>query len=465
MPTDSLNSLHNQPTRNPQCAFGNRFFEAYQQTMGQLNWLLFLALVIALPYNRFILQPLWVAWFATWVLEARWLSCLLCHPKQTDPKIRKAYFKGLLPALSLAAFVIWEAVSSLWSASPSLSWTAVGHHVGLLILPLVLWVGFNEYYDWQRVMRAFIYGAVVSVLVYAFSRFWVDNYRFAFHWDTEIHPFRPFDIVDLTLCMKHRLFYCMNLTMALVFMGGQWRYFLNRLGNVVGGFAFIGMAVLILWGVWATSSRQSLLTLAILAFIALVFAIFRWTTTMKQAPRIYTRLGGACVLVLILALSLFFVTKHHPRFSQLQTSYFTDEYEQHLNDASFEPRIAFWHVVLESRDEYPIYGLGAGQSTPFLIQHYQDRGWVEYAYHEFNAHNQYFQIWMELGILAVLLFVLLWVIMPWCYQKRNYATYFVVMMMLSMVTDTTLGVVQGIIFICVLLIILDLYNRANISSL
>lgn len=443
------------------CSFmTDRAFPAYQQAMEQFNWILFLALIISLPYNRYIIQPLWVAWFSTWVLEFRWLQPQT-YRQLFAGQIKSDIFKRLIPVFGIAFFVLWEAVSALWAADADLVWSYVGRHASFLILPLVLLIGFNQHYDWQRVMRAFVYGAVASVLIYAFTRFWVNNYSFAFGWNTEIHPFQPFEMNDITVRMKHRLFYCMVLTMALPFLAYQWRYFLKKLGTANGILMLAVCAFLLLWGIWATSSRQSLLTIAVLAFMTVAFAVFRWTENIqRKSNRIIVRLSAVIVAVAIAVTFIVVCVKHHPRFAQLQKSYFT-EYEQHINDEAFEPRIAIWNVIIDGRNDYPIYGLGAGNSTAYLTQQYQARGWDGYAFHEYHPHNQYLMIWMDLGIVAAVLFILLWLCMPWCYRHktRYLASYFVVLMICNMVTDRMLGVIESIIVICVLFMIQDMFDK------
>ena len=118
----------------------------------------------------------------------------------------------------------------------------------------------------------------------------------------------------------------------------------------------------------------------------------------------------------------------------------------HPRTQDHESRQDVWSVALEQPSDYIWTGLGAGQSTAYLMDRYREHQMDEYIQMEYNSHNQYLQETMELGLGGLLLFVFAWLSIPWCARGkgRQTALFFTIIYALNMCTDCMFGRFCGI---------------------
>ena len=81
-----------------------------------------------------------------------------------------------------------------------------------------------------------------------------------------------------------------------------------------------------------------------------------------------------------------------------------------------------------------------------MTERYRDAGFTHYAEVQYHPHNQYLEELIEIGLGGLLLFVLAWVSVPLCAQKkgRRTAVLFTTLFMLNMFTDCMFGRFCGI---------------------
>ena len=138
------------------------------------------------------------------------------------------------------------------------------------------------------------------------------------------------------------------------------------------------------------------------------------------------------------------------------------DYEQLLSirdtNQKHNVRINIWGTALDTPQDYSLYGLGAGQSIPYLRKKYEDLGLLQYARITYASHNQYLAEWMELGIPGLIFFILAWISIPWCTQKRarKSAMMLFTLYALNMLTDCMWGMFDGIALWCVWMVLIRL---------
>jgi O-antigen ligase len=179
-------------------------------------------------------------------------------------------------------------------------------------------------------------------------------------------------------------------------------------------------------------SRQILLTMIVLGLVM----------TLWELPKASRKRYGIVVGVagLVLAGSVLCL---HPRMRDFhpQTSM-----EMQDNAQDNFARLKIWKAALMTPGDYVAYGLGAGQSTPYLEARYQELGLDSYAQAHYHAHNQYLEVLMELGIGGLLLFLLAWLSVPFCAGEysRKPAIVFTLLFLLNMCTERMFGMYDGI---------------------
>ena len=92
---------------------------------------------------------------------------------------------------------------------------------------------------------------------------------------------------------------------------------------------------------------------------------------------------------------------------------------------------------MQHPEDYLAYGLGAGQSTGYLMKIYQEKGLDYYYSMRYHAHNQYLEEMMEIGLPGLLMFLIAWLSVVWCSkgEGRRFAFLFFTLFALNMLTD------------------------------
>ena len=147
----------------------------------------------------------------------------------------------------------------------------------------------------------------------------------------------------------------------------------------------------------------------------------------------------------------------HPRMQEFDIDEITEI--RHLN-GEHEARLNIWVLALENPDDYLAHGLGAGQSTNYLVEKYKKLGFNYYASKRYHAHNQYIEVLLESGIAGLLLFVLAWIAIPLCATGagRKTAWLLFTLFVFNMFTDLMFGKFCGIALWAVGMVIILIQN-------
>ena len=421
----------------------NNLLQKYQSVMGQLNYTIFLVFVALLPFPQIFLRYTCVAWFVTWLLEGRFLRKLT----------RKDWYKAI-PFLMFGIWYLWKITSGLWADNMrAYTWQLERYMTFGFLVPIGIW-GVNENYNWKHICAVLAGSCVLAAGVYAFTLFWVGNADFfKYHFGKfQLQPLTSDFFASNISYIKHRLFLCSVELMGIMALLYLRKNIINRLGKVKG-WILISLAILIIvMLILATSSRAS-----IISGIAL-FAI--WMLYKLPIRRIRYRIA---FLLLAGGIGLFALSQH-PRMQKF-------DYEQLLSiretKADHNVRLNIWGTALDSPKDYSLYGLGAGQSIPYLQQKYKEKGFSNYARISYAAHNQYLAEWMEIGIPGLIFFILAWISIPYFTQKRarKSAIMLLTLYAFNMLTDCMWGMFDGIALWCVWMVLIRLQSDTQTKEI
>lgn len=420
--------------------------DKYINTIKHINYALFLAVFAALPFPRQFAQVIWIAWMITWALELRFLH-----------RDNLRWDKTIIPVIMLAAWVIWESISLLWGHHIGAGGHFKDAHVSLLILPLIALYGVNELYDWKQIAKVLICSCLASILVYTFTIYWVNNVNYIQHnggWPQFGFYFRLYDYMLSPI--KHRLYYCTLLTLSMVLTEMLRPHMIQEYGRY-RAYAYYAIAQCgLLYMIIGTYSRASLFTLMVVAGIAIL----------RHTP-VRHRWAVALVTTIVMVGGALAVWQLHPRMRSLTIADLTN-LETHMEDNEKEPRLLIWKIATEHPEQYAAYGMGVGNATPYLIDRYQQLGLTHYAYKQYATHNQYLEIAMELGVVAVLCFMAIWVAVPLCQNKdseaRRFAVYLGTVFGVNMLTDCLLSRIEGVVYICAFLLLISCLSQDRSSA-
>ena len=233
-------------------------FEQYQSVMGRINWVLFLVAVATLPFPQVFIRYALVIWLVAWVLELRWLN-----------KLQITNLKLQIPFILFALWYAWRALSGLWSPDHrAWSFMMERYMTFALLVPVALW-GVNDRYDWRTAGKVLAISGAVSVLFYVlfitilFKRpDWVQYFGYR-DWDFRYHTWSECFVTNGSY-IKHRLFWCSTLIIASIAAFQAWR---NKPQ------VYIPLWLVMLTAIPLTGSRQSIIILAAVIVIGIIFAL------------------------------------------------------------------------------------------------------------------------------------------------------------------------------------------------
>lgn len=408
----------------------------YQDILGRINYGLFLAIVLLLPYPQICLRYAVVLWLVSWLLEGRWLSI-------SNLKSQIANWRYILPLL---LFVLWfgfKVLSGWWALDYSRwAWQMERYMTFGLVLPIALW-GVNKYYDWKQAGRVLVISCMVAVPVYVLWMSWlyvhpdwIDTAQLTAAYPDQ-HPegWREF-MAEYMSVYKHRLFFCSVELFGAVM---AWHLFRKKL------IVLIPAMLLTLSAIPLTGSRQSILTCAGLIAVALISAL----------PKRYRWRYGVGILLIGMLIGGGLLTLH-PRMQEFNFKAITQ-----MRDINYDHdiRLNIWAFALRHPEDYRAHGVGAGQSESYLNTQFTPY----YIEHGFHVHNQYLEELIEVGIPGLILFLIAWLAIPFCAPPgvHEMAWSMVVLFMMNMVTDCMFGKFDGIALWLVWILIILLQSYAQ----
>lgn len=393
----------------------------YRDIVSRINYGLFLVLAALLPFPQVYLRYALVVWFIFWLLEGRWLQ---------KPYVRLSLdHLQVVPFLLFGLWFVWKVVSVCWAADyDAWGWQMERYMSFGLIVPVGLW-GVNERYNLRQAGKVLAISCVLAIPLYVV---WM---AVLFHHPelvSYMHLHEPWTqhedwwvfLSDNISHFKHRLFLCSAemlgaVAAILVWKEKKWLWMI--------------MVPIMLSSIFMTGSRQAILTIAAMLVVGIICAI----------PSKYRLRYGIGILML----GVLFgggLLRLHPRMQQFDMHAITE-----MRDVSYEHDVRFniYGCALQQPGDYLAYGLGAGQSTAYLMDKYREKGFDYYIFKRYHAHNQYLEELMEIGIPGLLLFLLAWLSVPVCARKENrvLALLFCTMYGMNMLTDCMFGKFDGIV--------------------
>lgn len=349
-----------------------------------------------------------------------------------------------MPLIAIAGWIGWEVCSAGWSVDTAATWSIFGRHINLLAVLVIAIFGLNEHYKPATLLRMLILTSLISVGFYLLTHYWIDNLKAAL--SDEWKPDTQLDWVgmeNLTMAMKHRLYYAVILTFSVISTVFLLPEHIRKYGKWQAIALSIAAGLVLLAGIWWSGSRICMVAILVTAGI--------WAIWHTPGRKKWLTAAGFALITAILAWG---ALTFYPRFAG-QSAEDIFAYHPEQEEPSFEPRVAIWHAATETPGDYLLYGKGAGSSKAYMTSLYEAKGWTRLAERQYSPHCQYLTVCIELGLLAALLFFCIWLLLPLCYngRAREFTLYGAAVLILCMLTESMFDRIEGIEFVCVLLLI------------
>jgi O-antigen ligase len=351
----------------------------------------------------------------------------------------KQLFNRKNAGLWLLLLYLMHFVGLLYTENTSFAWMDIGVKASFGIFPIVF-VLFNFKIDLNTFFKSFIIGALVGALVC----FYLSYLNYAATGETN-----HFSESNLSHFM-HRSYWASYLVLAFVF--SVFLVVKKQLSLILGGvLALIFFALVFISGSKAGILILVVATVALLIYIAKAAGQLRWALG----------LGILALLMLVVTLIAFpSVTK------RIQSSYMyaTGQYSIDVNNTeSTAARMLMWKTSLELIKEKPFLGVGTGDVKDALVQRNTQNGYIDVAQRNMNAHNQFLNVWVSLGIFGAA-FLICFFLFPFIYPPTDQSFIFrliIFILFSSLLAESFLETQAGIIPVSFLMCMLTQVKSSN----
>lgn len=131
----------------------------------------------------------------------------------------------------------------------------------------------------------------------------------------------------------------------------------------------------------------------------------------------------------------------------------------------FKTRILTWDAALFLIKERPVFGYGVGDVQLKLNKVYSERGYVHVLKNSYNAHNLWMQIWLENGLIGILLLGVIFVLLIRqsikMEQYQNLFLAFVLLFLVNAFFESIFNRFSGVSFFCFLVCFILSESKEN----
>lgn len=195
------------------------------------------------------------------------------------------------------------------------------------------------------------------------------------------------------------------------------------------------------WMIILLSSKAGLIALGLVAIISVIIALF------------YAKNKTMAVLISSLAVFIFtagwiFSPTSFSRFKAVEKAMVAKTDSVRVKPESNADRLAVWTTALDVIRSNPVFGVGTGDVKDALLNGYRQRDALPALQHRLNAHSQFLQTFVTLGVIGLLTFLLMFLIPGWYAFKRKNWLYllFLLVFLLNCLTESMLEVQAGVVF-------------------
>ncbi len=313
----------------------------------------------------------------------------------------KFYFKigFVLPICLYALYCI----SLLYSSE--LEFSIIEQKASLLVFPIIFMLNRDLPGCPSLILKYFVFGCLVALTICEFNAFYnsfdFTNLIFDSRKDKSISFYNSIQkeenhFFSFNFSFIHQaVYFAMYLlfSMAILFYTDFFKNRIIKYGLLF--FFFVGLFQII--------NKASLIIL----FVLLIFKVFQSIKSKRIA-------GISVVLLFVTAVCVFLF---NPRFKSFYRSNFVinkselkvKDYKKIKNIKSndYNYRVMLWSSALDLIKENPLIGIGAGGSDNRLYEVFAVKRQWYWKKEKYHAHNQYLQIFLDLGIIGFSVFLFL----------------------------------------------------------
>lgn len=340
---------------------------------------------------------------------------------------------------AMACYATWVVAGVIYASHNDRYDQLLGLQIVLVVLPALVLLPKRLPSNFHRQVWWAIYGAALLASLYVTGiglyRTLAEGRLYAYFASHYLY------YTELAERLMHPAYF--SALIAVAFMGGCY---LREKKHFNSHWYWLAQAWLLLF-LLLLSARMVLIALLISGFLLALY--LGWQRANKRL------VWGALVGAPLFALAVFWILPERlqSRFTELgQFEY--DIRATELKDFSgLTVRLAEWEGVFTALEGHWWLGHGTGAGHAALSKGYEKIGFQVGLDYNYNAHNQYLETWLHNGLIGLMLLLVFFVLaFSTAWQQQNWlALWFVVFIMLCMLSESMLLRHRGVLLLAVYL--------------
>jgi len=379
-------------------------------TLKRWNLYLLHVLVLLISFQERLIPMALVAFLVLNLFSVSWSD-------------RKFYFqKRKRFILAFIAFYLASLVGMLYTYNVSEGLFDLEVKMSILFVPVFfLTSNIINKYTVFGLLKTYILGVSLSLLV----QFVLAGFNFQATGNTDVFFYR------LLSFFHHPTYFSMYTNFAIASLLVLIFHYRDR-----PQFRHFALLVFLVVGIYQLSSRTGMLTLVILLLYAFVYIIF---PQLKWKKMLYALFAA----VLISAAILYPVSKYTNAVRSVDVT---------TNKSSSGVRLAMWKSALPLIKDNPFFGVGTGDVNRELQHQFAKDRIIRAVRDNLNAHNQFLQTQVGLGLMGVILLLAALAYPLWVSIKKGklFFPLFSVILLINFLTESVLNTQAGVIYYAVM---------------
>lgn len=389
-----------------------------------------IAIAFILPFGNAISSPLIALWFVSSLFNLKSLFV----KQNTSNK----WF------LTLIAFFVLTLISNFLFYNSNDPFGSVEVKLSFLFFPVLLFLFQTDYGVARRTIAGFVSGCLFATLTcVGRSLMYLFNGDFSYMYYSKFSYF------------MHSAYFAMYLNLALVFvLLFYFKWFKGN--NFYKYFAYFLIGLFTL-GVFLCASKIGIITLFILIPLVLIME-YRQSITLKH----YTI---AFATLLVFTTSVYLIIPQV--FDRLRSvSVVTETHIDKTATESSSVRVLIWNECVEIIKSNFVTGVGVSNANESLYASYEANGLTGAFEKKLNAHNQYFQTFIGMGIFGfiVLLILTIGLAVYAVIKKNNLLLFFALLTSVNFLVESMLQTSAGTVFYVFFLCFLIVFEKDKLSN-
>ncbi len=320
--------------------------------------------------------------------------------------------------------------------------------LSMLLVPLTLWLRSDFYADKQNhLIRALVYGSLISFIINLINAFIKYNIKpdIIYFFYAELSPIHP----------SYMSLYLSVALISIIYTGSKTITFNAKHAKFIGILIF---SILLIY-LFLLSSKAGIITfiLTILIFI---------TTKYFHKIRVKYLIMIALTIIIAPILLIYSVPKVKYRFEGMITAIaHTNEANIDSQESSME-RVAILKISTQFAIKNLPWGVGTGDTKDKITENYKKLGSKSINERYLNAHNQYLQTTIALGILGLASLLLILVAgFRIAFKKKDLLFFsFLILIIFNMLFESMLEQQAGVIFIALFYSLFCIWEGVDLKT-